>query len=158
MKLSYPRYHVSSKTCKDLHPLINLGARYYLSTTTGSLSTNIRTLMVSCLTIYNFPCNVTFKGMKLGLSYCPKRMEISLPVFEEQTMQYIPWDIEDDINLKLHYESLSIPKATKFTDNITKQLNELYDLYDHKFNIDMEATKKKIDDIQDERRRNTIVP
>ena len=50
-------------------------------------------------------------------------------------MQYVPWNIQDNINLQLHYDSLHIPKATKIDDNITRQLNKLYDLYDQKLNV-----------------------
>ena len=150
VRLSFPRYHVSSKSCEDLHPWINLGGRYYLSTTAGLLSTNVGTLTVSPLTIYHFPCNVTFKGMRSGLSKCPKRMEIALPIFKEQSMQYIAWNVQDNINLQLHYDSLNIPKATKIDDNITRQLNKLYDLYDQKLNIDIDTANKNIDAIKED--------
>ena len=77
-------------------------------------------------------------------------MEISLPIFQEQLMQYIPWNIKDKINLELHYNSLKIPKATKIDDNITRQLNKLYDLYDQQLSIDIDTANTKIDDIKED--------
>lgn len=110
MKMSYPRYHLVSKSYNDLHLMIHLGGRYYLYTTTGTLATNLGTLTVSPLSVYHFLCNVTFEGMKSGLSTCPQRLEITLSMFQEEALHYIPWNMKDNINLNLHYDSLQIPK------------------------------------------------
>ena len=150
MKLDHPRYHMSSKNCDDLHPMINLGGRYYLSTSTGTLNTNMGTLTVSPLTIYHFPCNVTFNSMKAGLSKCPRHMEITLPIFKKQTLTYIPWNMKDTYQLKLHYDSLKIPTPIKITDNVTDQLNKLYDLYDQRMKEDIDIANKDIDQIKEE--------
>lgn len=150
VKLTYPRYHLLSKSCDDLHPMIHLGGRYYLSTTTGTLTTNAGTLTVSPLTIYHFPCNITFRGMRSGLSTCPQRLEITLPIFQEQTLHYVPWNMKDNINLKLHYDSLQIPKPIVMKHNITDQLNKLYDLYDQQLNNDIDNANKKINDVEED--------
>jgi len=148
--LKYPRYHVSAKSCEDMHPLIHLGGRYYLSTTSGTLKTNVGTFTVSPLKIIHFPCNVTFVGMKAGLSKCPKRMEINLPIFKDKEISYIPWNGNDKVILKLHYDSLNIPKPTKIDNNITRQLDRLYELYDRKMKKDIDADYKDIESIKEE--------
>lgn len=148
MKLTYPRYHIASKDCDDLHPFINLGGRHYLSTTAGTVKTNVGTLTVSPLTVYHFPCNITLEGMRSGLSRCPPRLEISLPIFKEQLMEYVPWDMKDNINLRLHYNSLKIRKATRIDDNITLQLSKLYNMFDRKLGSDINAADEKIDTIK----------
>lgn len=49
VRLTYPyhmsyQYHVAAKDCEGLHPFVNLGGRCYLSTTSGTIKTNIGTL------------------------------------------------------------------------------------------------------------------
>ena len=130
--------------------MVNIGGRYYLSTTSGTLVTNHGTLMVSPLTIYNFPCNTTFSGMKSRLSTCPKTLEITLPILKETTIKYIPWNLKDTVSLKLHYDSLNIPKTTKIDHNITEQLNKLYDFYDYKLSNDINIANEQIDKIKED--------
>ena len=67
--------------CDHIHPLIHLGDRYFLSTTSGTLTLSSGELDVSPLAVYNFPCNVSFIGMKTSLGTCPQRLLVSLPLF-----------------------------------------------------------------------------
>ena len=75
LKLSFPRNHQPAPDCDHIHPLIHLGGRYFLSTTSGTLTLNTGGLLsVSTLAVYNFPCNVSFVGMKASLATCPERL------------------------------------------------------------------------------------
>ena len=59
--------------------------------------------------------------------------------------------MKNSFDLKLHYDSLKIPKATKIDQNITEQLNNLYDFYDNKLNDDIEiATYNEINKIKED--------
>ena len=65
LKLSFPRNHQPAADCDHIHPLIHLGGRYFLSTTSGTLTLNTGGLLsVSTSAMYNFPCNVSFVGIK----------------------------------------------------------------------------------------------
>ena len=81
LKLSFPRNHEVAPDCDHIHPLIHLGGRYFLSTTSGTLTLNSGELDVSPLAVYNFPCNVSFIGMKTSLGTCPQTLTESLPLF-----------------------------------------------------------------------------
>ena len=88
---------------ENLHELIFLGGRNFLSTTSSTLTLNSGTLEISLLTIYNFPCNVSFDGVKTGLATCPERIGITLPIFSTNEIQYVPWQSAVDPNLlQLH--------------------------------------------------------
>ena len=90
LKLSFPRNHQPAPDCDHIHPLIHLGGRYFLSTTSGTLTlTTGGLLSVSTLAVYNFPCNVSFVGMKASLATCPERLLVSLPVFLTSTITYV---------------------------------------------------------------------
>ena len=54
LKLSFLRHHVPARNCENLHELIFLGGRNFLSTTSSTLTLNSGTLEISLLTIYNF--------------------------------------------------------------------------------------------------------
>ena len=84
LKLSFPRNHEVAPDCDHIHPLIHLGGRYFLSTTSETLTLSSGELDVSPLAVYNFPCNVSFIGMKTSLGTCPQRLLVSLPLFSEQ--------------------------------------------------------------------------
>ena len=60
--------------CDHIHPLIHLGGRYFLSTASGTLTLSRGELDVSPFAVYNFPCNVSFIGMKTSLGNCPQRL------------------------------------------------------------------------------------
>ena len=108
LRLSVPRHHVPAANCDGLHPLVFLVGRHFLSTTLGTLNLNSGTFEISPLVIYNFPCNVSFDGMKTGLTPCPKSLGITLPIFTSDSITYNPWQIVADPQLtKLHHKSNS---------------------------------------------------
>ena len=147
MKVTYPRYHVPSGDCQNLHPMVHLGGRYYLSTSSGYLETNSGPLEVSPLSIYHFPCNKTFKGMKSGLSRCPEVLEINLPIFTQENIEYVSWRASDDHVLNLHHNSLKISPPITINTNITKELQKLYHLYDERLTTELKSAYQKIDNI-----------
>ena len=76
LKLSFPRNHLSAPNCDHLHPLLHLGGRSFLSTTSGTITTNVGQIDISPLAVYNFPCNVSFVGMKTSLATCPEQLSL----------------------------------------------------------------------------------
>ena len=111
MKLSFPRNHQTARDCYHIHPMIHLGGRYCLSTTSGTVALCTSSVFsVSTLAVYNFPCYVSFVGMKASVATCPERLVVFLPLFSTSTITYVQWDTssEDLTPLQFHHESLTI--------------------------------------------------
>ena len=112
LKLSFPRNHQPAPDCNQIHPLIRLDGRSFLSTTSGTLTLNTGGLLsVSTLAVYNFPRNISFVGMKASLATCPERLLVKLPVFSTSMITYVQRDpsSEELTPLQLHHKSLAIP-------------------------------------------------
>ena len=67
-RISFPRHHDVARDCSNLHPLIHLGGRYYLSTTSGTLRLNTGPLQISPLAVYHFPCIATQRSLEWQLA------------------------------------------------------------------------------------------
>ena len=95
--------------------------------------------------MYNFPCNVSFVGMKASLATCPERLLVSLPVFSTSTITYVQWDSssEDITPLQLHHESLAIPPPVKINRTLINELDEKFQLYDNQ----LSAVRRKADSL-----------
>ena len=48
------------------------------------------------LTVYHFPCELTFTTQQTGLGTCPHRITLHLPYFSSNSFRYIPWQNDDD--------------------------------------------------------------
>ena len=63
--------------------MVHLGGRYCLSTTSGTVALcTSGVFSVSTLAVYNFPCDVSFVGMKASVATCPERLVVSQPLFQ----------------------------------------------------------------------------
>ena len=151
LKLSFPRNHEAAPDCDHIHPLIHLGGRYFLSTTSGTLTLNSGELDVSPLAVYNFPCNVSFIGMKTSLGTCPQRLLVSLPLFSTDMITYIQWDpSSDDLTpLDLHQESLTIPPPIKINRTVIDNFDELFQRYDGQLSDTLQKADSLIDQIEE---------
>ena len=129
LKLSFPRSHFSAPNCDHLHPLLHLGGRSFLSTTSGTIATNVVEVDVSPLPVYNFPCNVSFVRMKTSLATCPETLTVSLLLFSTDTIMYVQWnpDSGDIVPLQLHLKSLSVPPPVMINHTMMNDLDELYE-------------------------------
>ena len=128
LKLSFPRNHVASRNCEHIPPLIHLYGRFFLSTTSGTLTTSVGELNVSPLAIYSFPCNVSFIGMETSLATCPESLTVSLPLFSADKISYVLWDPSSDdmSSLELHHASLTIPPAIVINRTAINHLDEMF--------------------------------
>ena len=149
-KLSFPRHHQQADNCKGLRPLIHLGARYFLSTSSTTLTLSTGLLKASPLAVYNFPCNVTFSGMRTGLSKCPARLEITVPTFTGDNIQYVPWEqVTDTSTLDLQYKPMKIPSPSYFNKTLMAELDNVYNLLDQQLAKELREAKKRIEEIQE---------
>ena len=90
-KLTFPRHHVPATDSTNLHPLLHLGGRSFLATTSTSLPLSTGTIVTSPLAVYNIPCNVSFSTMVTGIGRCPDHLTVSVLFSTANTMQFVPW-------------------------------------------------------------------
>ena len=148
LKMSFSRNHMPASSCEHLQPFVHLGGRYYLSTTSGTISTSKGRMDISTLAVYNFPCNVSIDNYEMALSACPERLLVSLPMFTTNSVSYVKWkpDSSDQTTLQLHHQSLTIPPETKINHSIVKELDDTYQYYDSQ----LSATRQKVDSLIDQ--------
>ena len=149
-KISFPRHHQESSSCDGLHPMIHLGGRYFLSTTAGTLILNTGTLLnILPLTIYHFPCNVSFYGMESSLSSCPETLSMSFPLFTKHTIRYVKWSSDADDNLlNLHHQTLQIPPPTYINKTIITELDRDIAGLDEQLTDSIRKANKEIEKIK----------
>ena len=106
---------------------------------------------MSTLEVYNFPCYVSFVGMKASLATCPERRLVSLPEFSTSTITYVLWDqsSEDLTLLQLHHESLGIPPPVKINRTLINDLEEKFQLDDNQLSAVRRKAGSLIDQIEE---------
>ena len=151
VKLSFNRHHVPASDCINLQPLVHLGGRYFLSTTTAKLKLKSRDLTTSSLVIYHIPCNESFEGMTAGLGTCPKSMSLTVPLFSTDTFQYVPWQAAapNQPIMQLHYKSLHFLPKVKLNNTIKRELEQTYQTLDGKLTSDLQQANDDINDISE---------
>lgn len=122
-RLTFQRNHKQATDCSGLKPLLHLGARYYLATTshTITLRTADKTttrVSLTPLSILHVPCNSSFEDSEIGLGQCPPVLEFFLLLFQSDRFSYVPWrPATNDTTFQLHYHSLAVlplcPSTTK---------------------------------------------
>ena len=132
LKLSFPRKHLQAPNCDHIQSFVHLGRKYFLSPTSWTVVTNTGYLDITPLAIYNFPCNVTYTGMKTSLATCRKSLSVSLPLFWSDWIAYVPWDRNstDMSPLQLHHQSLSIPPPVVINRTVISEFDEMFKYYD----------------------------
>ena len=141
---------MSAPNCDHLHPLLHLGERSFLSTTSGTIATNVGHVDVSPLAVYNFPCNISFVGMKKSLATCPETLTVSLPLFSSDTIMYVQWNPDSDgiVPLQLHLDYLSVPPPVVINHTVINDLDELYEYYDSQLSSTLDKADRMISEIE----------
>ena len=135
-RLSFQRHHRRAVDCSDLHELIHLGSRFYLGTSLHTIT--FRTVdgksnrvLITPLSIFNVPCNISFDAQEIGLGRCPPKIEFSLPVFLSDQFSYVPWSpASNDTTFHLHYDSLSILPPLTFDNKTLEDLDNTFNVLD----------------------------
>ena len=89
LKMSFSRNHIPASSCEHLQPLVHLGGRYYLSTTSGTISTSKGRMDISTLAVYNFSCNVSVDNYEMALSTCPERLCLATYVYYQLSVMHM---------------------------------------------------------------------
>ena len=149
-KLHFVRRHQQAPDCSNIPNMFHLGGRYYLSTQQGSLTifntTNGSTHIISLspLTVYHFPCDLTFVTQQTGLGTCPDRITLHLPLFTANSFHYVPWKHDDDNVLRLHYKSLNFTPPLKFDNSTMNSLEHTFRLLDGQLTTRLASLKQDI--------------
>ena len=148
--MTFPRHHQPADDCSHLIPLLHLGGRTFLSTTSGHLQLNTGPMELSPLAIYQFPCNVTFQGMQTGISKCPRRLEVLVPLVQPGSIKYIPWKAAAHLtHLKLNYEGIHIPAPLELNKTTLKQLDHTYHMLDGQLSQQLRKVRENKKNIHD---------
>ena len=132
-QMSFPRHHQRARDCSGLHPLLHLGGRYYLATTSGTIQLNTGPLQIAPLAVYHFPCNTTFHGMATRLGSCQTTMEVDIPLYNPNHIHFVKWTPTADTSVwQLHYNSLNITKPLMLDNATLQQLDDTYNRLDHR--------------------------
>ena len=135
-QFNFIRRHQKAPDCSNMYELFHLGGRYYLSTQHGSINVHNTTngsshiLHISTLTVYHFPCDLTFASQQTGLGTCPDRITFHLPLFSHKSFHNIPWTHNDDSTLRLHYNSLNLTPSLQFDNKTMTSLDHTFRLLD----------------------------
>lgn len=150
-KLTFPRNHVPAKDCSNLHPLLHLGGRSFLATTTMVLPLSTGAVTTSPLTIYEIPCNVSFAGMVTGLGRCPQHINIFVPLATASQLQFTPWaDATRNISdMFLVRQKFQIPTPMALNKSTIKELETSFEQLDGHLTASISTTDHDIDAIKD---------
>lgn len=148
LKTSFSRDHVPAFSCEHSQPLVHHGGRYYLSITSGTISTSEGRMDIFTSAVHNFPCNVCIDNHETAPSTFPERLSVSLPMFTTDSVSYIKKkpDSRDLATLQSHHHSLTIPPETKINHSTVKELDDTYRRYDSQ----LSATLQKVDSLVDQ--------
>ena len=124
--------------------------------TTLQLSTG--PLALTPLSIYHIPCNETNPILKTGFGYCPKGLTVTVPIFRENTIHYVPWIAPSNgSTMQLHYESMTIPPPLKFNKTTINALDKAYLRLDGKLHYTLRTINKDIDQIKETQETETAL-
>ena len=121
--------------CTNLHPLLHLGGRTYLATTTTALPLSSGTLMTSPLSVYKVPCNVLLIGMATGVGRCPDRLSVSVPLVTASSIQFVPWAaaVNNLSEPTLDHSLFAIPKPEQLNRTVLADLDTTFTALDGQF-------------------------
>ena len=163
-KLPFPRHHTRAPDCTDLHPMIHLGeptphdppGRTYLATASTKLELSTGPHLTAPLTVYQFPCNITFSGMVTGLGTCPTRTTVTIPLTTASTLHYVPWTdaMANTSQLNLRHQELDIPVPEQLNQTILATLEQTYQALDRRFSTTLHQTNQNIHHIDHHDKHN----
>lgn len=149
-KFIFPRHHVAATDCSNLHPIISLGGRSFLATTSTSLQLSTGPVQTSPLAIYHIPCNVSFVGMTTGLGYCPDQISVSVPLSSATSLEFISWDAAANnlSTLSLNHPTFDIPEPEILNTSVIKELDATLATLDGQFTASESATDQHLSNLQ----------
>ena len=151
VKLTFPRHHVIAKDCNNLHPLLHLGGRTYLATTTTALPLSSGTIMTSPLSVYKIPCNVSLTGMATGVGRCPDRLSVSVPLVTASSVQFVPWAaaVNNYSAFAFDHKNFVIPAPEQLNKTVLADLDATFTALDGQLSTALADDTRSINSIHE---------
>ena len=151
-KLTFPRHPVPTNDCANLHPLLHLGGRMFLSTTTNTLQLSSGRLVTAPLAVYRFPCNDTFDGMASGLGTCAAHITVTVPMASPYLLQFTPWApvFINVSSASFRHPVLDIPPPEHLNKSVLRDLDSTFDIIDGQLTRTLTTVNNDIDRIHEE--------
>ena len=149
-KLTFPRHHVPVQDCSNLHPLLHLGGRTFLATSTSTLPLSSGSLTTSPLSVYSIPCNVSFSGMATGIGRCPDRFSVSIPLATTSSVQFIPWStaVTNLSKPDFNHPSFQLPSPAQLNTSVLTDIDNTFTTLDGELTSSLDADDQSITNIQ----------
>ena len=96
------------------------------------------------LTVYHFPCELTFTTQQTGLGTCPHSITLHLPLFSSNSFRYIPWQNDDNDLLKLHYQSPNFTLPLQFDNQTLQSRDHTFRLLDRQLTSQIATIKQDL--------------
>ena len=136
--------------CANLHPMLHLGGRMFLSTTTQELQLSSGPLVTAPLAVYRFPCNETLSGMASGLGTCPARITVTVPIASPFQLQFTPWaPVLANDSVTFNRPVLDIPPPAHLNESVLHELDTTFSTLDGQLSDTIRETNENIADIQE---------
>lgn len=150
-KLTFPRHHIPARDCTNLHPLLNLGGRTFLATTTSRLRLRSGTLITAPLAVYQFPCNESFDGMVTGLGTCPAHITISVPLASASHLRFAPWKTltVNTTSRNFYHAAITIPEPLHLNQSVLDSLDSTFNTLDGQLTQSIHDTSDDVSQIHE---------
>ena len=88
--------------------------------------------------------------MKTSLATCPQTLSISLPLFSDDSITYVPYDpkSDDTTTLRLHHESLTVPPRVVINRTVINEFDEMFKYYDSQLSSAKQKADYMVDQIE----------
>ena len=142
---------MAAQDCSNLHPLLHLGGRAFLATTTMVLTLSSGPLVTAPLAVYQFPCNESFQGMATGLGHCSKHITVSVPMATTLHLRFTSW-ARVTLNSTMAFFKhavFDIPPPEHLNKTILDSLDATFNTLDGQLTESIQTTSKKIDEIHE---------
>lgn len=151
-KLTFPRNHVPSDDCAHLHPLLHLGERMFLATTTTNLHLSSGYITTAPLAVYQFPCNETFNGLSSGLGTCPARIKVTVPLATPSLLKFTPWVpvLDNNTTNWFSHTVLDIPPPVSLNKTVLRDLDQTLNTIDGQLTHSLASVEDNIDHIEEQ--------
>ena len=149
-KLAFPRNHLPAPDCTNLHPLLHLGGRMFLSTTTQELQLSSGRLITAPLAVYRIPCNDTISDTATGLGTCPSRITVTFPMASPFVLQFTPWaPVIVNGSITFSHTPMDVPPPAHLNKSVIRDLDTTFCTIDGELSDAILETNQDIDEIQE---------
>ena len=144
--MSFSRNHMPASSCEHLQSLVHFCGRYYLSTTSGTISTSEGRMDISTLGVYSFSCNVSIDNYEMALwTHCP----CLLPTQRHISSGNPIWATWLLCSYTTSHWLFHQKPETKINHSIVKEVDDTYRYYDSQLSATLQKFNSLVDQINE---------